>query len=258
MNTTFNFYDFISYIIPGAVVLGLLYWFVVSFLAVSQNIGGGVPENILLFIFIAASYFLGHMLKAIGGNFEEIYQKSGNWPSRFFDFRGSPYTEEYKKKLKDILQETFELRPPNDTEVWQQQNEIFHLCHALIRQEHMEANTDTLEAICNLFRSLYIAGWASAIICTLVFLKQLLWLIVLLISGSTLSSNAFFKFNLSQLLLGAFLSLLFFSSISWLRPRWKRYVQYYISSVYTNVFVWYQNKKKDEQVKEKKGSASAR
>lgn len=67
MNTpSFNFYDFISFIIPGAVVLGILYWFVIAFLGVSPNVGGGLPESILLVVFLAASYFFGHMLKAIG------------------------------------------------------------------------------------------------------------------------------------------------------------------------------------------------
>lgn len=141
----------------------------------------------------------------------------------------------------------------------QQQNEIFRLCHALIRQEYEKANTDTLEAICNLFRGLYIAGWTSAVICVLIFLKQIFVLTVSFIeniSGITLFSSASSAFNQSQLLLGALLSLIFFSSIFWMKPRWKKYIEYYIDSVYTNIYVWNQMKKQDEQAKKKEGSAS--
>jgi hypothetical protein len=183
---------------------------------------------------------------------DRYFQKSDpEWPSRSLDFEERPYTPEYKEKLRNIIWKTFDLhyRYPMTK---QQQNEIFRLCHALIRQKYKKANTDTLESICNFFRGLYIAGWTSAVICVLIFLKQIFVLIV----GIPLFSIASSTFNQSQLLLGALLSLIFFSSIFWMKPRWKQYIEYYIDSVYTNIYVWNQMKKQDEQAKKKEGSAS--
>jgi hypothetical protein len=72
----------------------------------------------------------------------------------------------------------------------------------------------------------------------LIFFKQTVWLISLLIHRS-LPSYSFFTFDFEQLFLGIVLVPFFWWVKSRLGLRWDQYTEYYVDSVYTNFYAWH-------------------
>lgn len=275
MDPKFTYYDIVGFIIPGAVVVAILYWFVTGFLALPTGIGVSIPDSIQVLIFIVGSYFLGHVVHAVG--VELLHDKEmGSKLRKLYFADSSEHSPEYRWNLIEIFEQTFtpklswiaELR---DYRIWatqskdseenklrnKQLSELFHLCHAFIRNEGLNANTDILEAVSNMYRGLYAGAFISAIVCILISLKQLILLVILAVAGS-LPSDPFFAFKEPQLVLGMFLTLLFVVSAALLlRPRWELHKRFYVDSVLTAMYVLSQKKQGDQQQNKQMSAAPA-
>jgi hypothetical protein len=247
MDTKFNFYDFVGYVIPGAVVIAILCWFYADFLTLPLSIGITLPDAAWFLLFLAAGYFFGHIVQAAGASWQGKKEKKEGWLSeKYLQDGNSHYTAEYKIKLKDAIEQTFGLQlnmsiPPNETEEQKReredkqkrrQQEIFYLCQALIPAD-MRSNADNFRAACALYRGL----WATARLGTLVSLTIVAKQVVVFlaqIAHINLPKGAFFTGDLILLFLGfVFAGFFFFSSKLWLNPRWHHYTEYYVDAVYT-------------------------
>ena len=275
MDTKLTYYDLVGFIIPGAVVVAILYWFVTGFLALPPGIGVGIPDNIQVVIFVAGSYFLGHVTHAVGVELLHDKEMGSNLRKLYFaDSR--EHSPEYRWNLIEIFEQAFTpklswIAELKDYRIWsteskdseenklrnQQLSELFHLCHALIRKEGLSANTDILEAVSNMYRGLYAGAFISAIVCILISLKQLILLVILGITGS-LPNYPFFAFKEQQLVLGMFLTLLFIASAALLlRPRWELHKRFYVDSVLTAMYVLSRQKQEGQQQSKQTSNAAA-
>jgi hypothetical protein len=246
MDTKFDFYDFVAYIIPGALVIGLLYWFCVGFLTLHVSVGP-FPDAVWLVSFLAASYFLGHIVQALGAKRQEAQEKKKGWLSeKFLQDGNSHYTQEYKKNLKKFIEQTFALQldlSNSSNAAGEQrcrQQELFYLCSSLIPDE-MRSYADNFRAICALYRSLSGTVFLGGILGVIISLKQVVLFLIPQIMHSNMPKGTFATFltvNGTQFVLGLAFAIFFFSSRFWLQPRWERYTEYYVDAVYRSFYAW--------------------
>jgi hypothetical protein len=249
-NAKFTYYDIVGFIIPGAVVFFILYWFITGFLVFPFTIGKDVTDGVAVLIILVAGYFLGHIVHAIG---KFVLRDNQNYLLRLCHealLEENHYSKDYRNHLVTALDQTFMLPPyfakPTESTSLNTFNdqhliELFHLTHALIRKANMATNTDTLEAISNMYRGMYACALISTIVCFLISLKQLLLLLALQLIPSVLPNVPFLAFKPSQFFLGVILTLFFITSAVWLlKPRWQDYKRYYIDSLFTNFHILYQ------------------
>lgn len=250
MDTTkFDIYDFVGFVIPGAVVFLILSWFIKAFLAVSFSILS-ISDGVAVLVILVAGYFLGHIMHAIGKVLLGDYEiKRFKFWTEALD--GS--TNEYREHIVEALDQTFSLQPPfkkqkeyESLDTYKKRtNELFHLTRALLRKANMATNIDTLEAICNMYRGMYACAFVSAVICLLISLKQLVIILQLMPNQPPISGispdwyKGFIAPNTDQFILGFTLTLLFVvSAYTLLRPAWRTYKSYYVNSLFTNFDLW--------------------
>jgi hypothetical protein len=244
MDAKLNLYDFLAYIIPGAIVVSLLLWFSIACLSFPLPSSVSTSDTVTWLLFLAISYFLGHVVQSAGAQYEEKTEKRRGWLSeKFLQDDHSRYTSEYKKCLKESIERVFNLLPDvhpthRDTQKRRQQ-EMFYLCGAVIRQETDSNEPDVLRSICALYRSLYIVVWVGFILSVLVALKHFVFWVFTRVNSSLLPKVAFFRFDGVELFLGIFIAAFCFWSTRWLQSRWYQYTEYYVDSVYTNFYTWY-------------------
>ena len=247
MDTKFDFYDFVTYIVPGALVIGLLYWFCIGFLTLHLTIGP-FPDAVWLVSFLAASYFLGHIVQALGAKWQQAREKKNGWLSeKFLQDGNSHYTPEYKKNLKSFIEHTFALElnisnSPNPVASQRsRQQEIFYLCSSLI-PEDMRSSADNFRAICALYRSLSGTLFLGGIVGGLICLKQAILFLIFQAMHIGIPKgffSPFLTYNIPQLVFGfAFAIFFFISRYYWLHPRWEQYTEYYVDAVYRGFYAW--------------------
>jgi hypothetical protein len=245
MDAKLSLYDFLAYILPGAVIAILLYWFSISFLALASFSHVNIPDAVSFLLFLILSYFLGHVVQSIGAKYQKQKEEKDGWLSeRYLLDDNSHYTKDYRDSVKASIELHFNLKPDitsstsNVGDQKRRQQETFYLCNALLRQELPTSNSEIFRTICALYRSLYIVMRIGVWIGGLIFFKQAVWLILLVIHMS-LPSYSFFTFDFEQLFLGIVLALFFWWVKSRLRLRWDQYTEYYVDSVYTNFYAWH-------------------
>jgi len=241
MESKFNFYDFIGYIIPGAFIFILLFWFLFAFFSFELpfkviSIGGSI-----LFLFF--SYFLGHLVQSLGNIVEKkLLEKWGGWFSeQFLRDDNNYYTCEFKNKLKKITCELFGFSyngSSNDEEQKKRREQIFNLCYSLIVQKNVALHTEIFNGIYGLYRGILIVWDVGIIISFLITLKHLMWLFFL-VQDIEPPIGPFWRFENFQLILGIIFLFFFIFSHSTLESRLKRFSQRFVDSVYRNFYVWY-------------------
>lgn len=245
MQSKFNFYDFVGYVIPGGLILALLYWFCLGFFALEWPIKlNSIGESLL---FLAASYFFGHLIQALGNMIERRrVKKWGGWFSEQFlrednDF----YTSEYKTKLKECANQKFGLStdlPSGNEEIQKKRRqEIFSFCYSLIVQENVAVHTEIFNAIYSLYRGMLASVWIGIIISSIITLKHLIWWIFSKLN-ITFPPFAFFHFEKLQLELGIALLAFFIVCIHPIEARLKRFARHFANSVYRSFYVWCKRK----------------
>lgn len=250
MDTKFNLYDFLAYVIPGAIVFVLFYWFCVGFLTLSVSISS-VPDATSFLLVLAVSYFLGHVVQAAGAKYQKKKEEKKGWKSEQYLQDGNKhYTDAYKKKLKEYIQQTFGL----DVDTAKLHQEVFYLCNALIHKKTSTDDTDTFHATCALYRSMYITIWIGLIVSGLIAVRPFIsWFLQLLHINAFFASlgiqlKDFLAFNGIQSLLGIIFFFFFLWSTTWLKSRWDQYTEYYVDSVFTNFYAWYCSKHNQQPI----------
>lgn len=241
MQSKFNFYDFVGYVIPGALILLLLYWFILGFFNLELLIKvTSIGESLL---FLAASYFLGHLIQALGNLIEKKQvEKWGGWFSeQFLRDDNEYYTPEFKSKLKECAQEIFGLSLNSSSEDEQikknKRQETFSLCYSLVVQEDAAIHTEIFNGIYSLYRGLLASVWVGVVVSGIISLKHLLWFLFSLLDW-TLPKSEFFYFEKLQLELGIAFLIFFIVTIRPLESRFKRFAKHFANSVYRNFYVW--------------------
>ncbi len=247
MDTKLNLYDFLAYIIPGAIFAILLYWFFIAFLAFPSPTIASTSDAVSLLLLLAVSYFLGHLVQAAGARHQKQTEKKNGWLSeKYLQDDNNRYTSEYKKNLKEYMEQLFGLAPDAatlDQEVQKRrQQEIFYLCNVVVRQEIAANNPETLRSVCALYRSIFIVMWVGVLFGVLIATKQFFLWFFLQVDHSLLPRESFFTFNGVQLTLGIIVAAFSFWTTKWLKSRWNQYTEYYVDSVYSNFYAWYRRK----------------
>ena len=197
--------------------------------------------------FLAASYFLGHIVQALGAKRQEAQEKKKGWLSeKFLQDGNNHYTQEYKKNLKKFIEQTFALQldisnSSNAVGVQRcRQQELFYLCSSLVPQD-MRSYADNFRAICALYRSLNGTVLLGGVLAVIICLKQMVLFLIFQVMHSAMVKGTFatfLTFNGTQLVLGFAFAIFLFSSRYWLQPRWEQYTEYYVDAVYRSFYAW--------------------
>jgi hypothetical protein len=253
MDIDFNFYDFVSYIIPGTFLFGLLYWFLKGFCALELTIEiNSIGESVL---FIVASYSLGHLVQVVGNVIEERQkEKWGGWFSeQLLRPDNKHYSMEFKAHIKKFIREIFELSPdisPGGEEISKKRRqEVFGLCYSFIVQEKIASHTEIFNGIYGLFKGFLSVVWIGIPLSVLIISKHLLWF-VLSLKNVSLPEGLFWQYDLLQVKIGVPLLVVSILLIHPMECRFKYFAEKFADSVYRTFYVWCEK----ERFKKKSGT----
>lgn len=249
MQTKFNFYDFIGYIIPGSFVLFLLYWFAIAGLCIPIEIEfKSFGESV---IFLIAAYFFGNITQAIGNSIESrAVKKWGGWFSeQYLRPDNTFYSPEFKKALNEALRKVFSLAENATTDekiLKNKRQEYFNLAYSLIVQENAALHTEIFNGIYSLYRGMLAAVWIGIIVNGIVIIKNLaLWYW----SSTKFPESVFFVFDENNLEYSALFLVFLILVVNPLKSRFRRFGGHFANSVYRNFYAWYRR----NALKSKKG-----
>ena len=169
MTSRFSFYDFLGYIIPGAILLlAVIYWAesVLGFDLVTVGSISGVGQTTL---FLIVAYLVGHVMQALGQQLEvrEIGRWGGYFSVQFLRPDSTFYTDDFRRKLLDAADDTFHLAPledpPDDQARDKRLQEIFGLCYAYVTQRGIAQYAEIHNATYGFFRGTLVL-WISVIV----------------------------------------------------------------------------------------------
>lgn len=176
MTSRFSFYDFLGYIIPGAILLlAVIYWAesVLEFDLVTVGSISGVGQTTL---FLIVAYLVGHLMQAFGRRFEvrETERWGGYFSVQFLRPDDTFYTDDFKGKLLDAIHTTFGLAPladpPDDEARDRRLQEMFAICYTYVIQRGIAQHAEVHNATYGFFRGSLVL-WLSVIV--LFFLAEL-------------------------------------------------------------------------------------
>ena len=235
----FNFYDLLGYLLPGAVVVLVLYWFGHGILALPvpalpTDLGGS-------FLFIGLSYIVGQVLvQGIASSFEDRQNRKdgGRLSERLLSASNSTFTPGLKARIEQCAKDTFQVvyGTVNGSEGISGK-ELFDLCYALVVQKGLAAHTEIFLAISGLLRGLCVAAWLGLIVSGVTLVLELV-IVLYHESGGTIPSSGPLMRNLSGLAYAAIGIVVFSAAIYLTQYRSSRFRDYFASSVYYN-FVGY-------------------
>ncbi|MEA2573461.1 MAG: hypothetical protein QOH93_759 [Chloroflexia bacterium] len=239
MTEKFTFYDIASYIVPGAVMLILVYWLLVGFFGAAVALPGeDIGQSILL---ILVSYLLGHLLQGIAIVLQSkiMGRWGGNFTERFMRDSDSNYPSEFKKAIRDGATEVLGLNIDatfgTETGV-NNRKQVFELCRILLVQEKASSQIEFLDGLFALYRSMIPVAWLGLVVSTVITTKHLF----LTTKFSWLASPqvGFLHYDSTQLLLGSVSMIFFIASVPFMESRLKRASRHYVHLVYRNFYVW--------------------
>lgn len=165
MSDKFNFYDFVGYIIPGAAVLALIYWLYVGMFHQPADLTvDSLGDSI---IFLAAAYFVGHVVQAISraiGKQLDLRAFGQQYSRQLLSADDHHFTDAFKADLVKALAQVFSLPATSPASAQDQQanapdtrTDAFDLCYALIVQQSADAHTELFNGIYGLLRGMFMA-----------------------------------------------------------------------------------------------------
>ena len=220
----FNVYDIFGYLLPGAVVVGVLLFVFSPFddLSSAGSFGGGLAM-------LLACYVAGHLLHAtVGQRISAVRPSAELLSPDCFEF--SP---QQKTTITRALNSTFELDLPSDPNEEQQQA-AFDLAYATVIQ-HDAAGYVPLY---NSLHALYLGLLAASRVSFVVLAVDLAYFL-----------GRSFEWTLDLALYG--IAVLFVSYLAWsiplmkpspLRRQFDHYAGIFAISVYRNFLVWHRTK----------------
>lgn len=255
MQSKFNFYDFVGYLLPGILLITFIYWLLKGFLVIDLNLElKTIGDSVIL---IAASYFAGHIVQAIGNTIENQQVKTwgGVFSEQFLREDNNFFSKEFKVLFREYAKESFSLElntEETDIEVQKKhRQEVFYLCYYLIVQENAALHTEIFNGLYGLYRGILVTNWIGCIVSLTIAWKQI---IILLCAYFKLHLNysGFLNYNNFQLWAGCIIALFLILLMRPLEMRFKRFGQSFAGSVYRNFYVWYKRKTLKPSLQESK------
>lgn len=244
MEDKFNFYDFVGYVLPGGIAVALAYWFCTLVLGLPWSLSfDNLGESVLL---LGLAYAAGHMVQVLGSRIESRHSRrwGGYFSCRFMRDNDRQYTSEFKKNLKESIEQTFGLAyaPPGsstqDEDVRTQ--ELFNLCYALLVQENASRYVEIFNGMYSLYRGWLATSWLGLGLSIIALIKQVV--LGLFVSPGLTAQATAWAFDLPQLASSLLALILFIVSIRLLSGRLQRFGERFADSVYRHFFAWYRRK----------------
>lgn len=234
----FNTYDFLGYIVPGALVLWVTTILFNDILEIPFIINptGDFGESA---IFLVISYFIGHLVQAYGNIIEQRLKEKiwKGFPSnRLLKEGDTSYSEGFRKKLQNVLTRFFDIdteKIPNDLSSEKRselenrrRQELFNLAYVFIVQKGIAGHTEAFNGIYGLYRGLIGGAILSEVIFLIGTIKYIFTTVFI--------SSEWKKFVL-------FISLTLFFEIcrKTFYKRLERFGNRFADSVYQNFYAYY-------------------
>jgi len=243
MSNRSNFYDFLSYIIPGSLAVLLLLFFIGSIFGtpgVLISYVSGFGETI---VFLIVGYFAGHLIQARGRQIElkEKDEWGGYFSIQFLRESNDFYTADFKGTLKRNAESEFGL-PVDiaDNSVTQEQKdkrhqEIFNLCYDFVVQKGISRSPDIHNGIYGMFRGAMVV-WEIGITLAL----------VTTVRHAAFLGYHFYSMGVSyhepettQLIIAVVLMAFFLGTKRFLKARFKHFGQRFVDSVFRNFLTFH-------------------
>ncbi|MDQ5823412.1 MAG: hypothetical protein M3441_04260 [Chloroflexota bacterium] len=252
MQDKFDIYDLLGYIIPGALALGLLYWFSTGFLALTWPLElNSLGESLVL---IVVGYFFGQIVQAVGHKLSRRYIEKwgGYFSQQFVHPDNTTFSAEFKKQVQQCAEEAFGIpyAPPDANEKIQvaQRQEIYQLCYTLVMAEKLGQRAQLFIGTYGLYRGLIVVGWMGVAVSAAIALKQITICLLLARNVSApylgLPGDRFWGYDELQLFLGVVALPFFALAIPLLKERLKTFAEHYAAEVYRTFYVWCQTKRR--------------
>jgi hypothetical protein len=239
MTSRFSFYDFLGYIIPGAILLlALTYWAesVVKFDLVTVGSVSDVGQTTL---FLIVAYLVGHLMQAFGREFEK--REARNWGGyfsvQFLRPDATFYTEDFKSQLLDAIRGTFGLTPlvdAPDSEMRDRRlQEMFNVCYTYVIQRGIGQHAEIHNATYGFFRGALVL-WLVVI--PLFFIAVLRHAAIAVASGLDYNQTPFDEVKWHLVVSGTAV-LLAGATYPFLRERFKHFGWRFVDAVYRSFLV---------------------
>ncbi len=231
-------YDLLAYLIPGAGMLLLTFWFFVGFLAVVFPVE---LEGIFALLgFFALAFFLGHLIQAAALSWEQWYKKRRQmfYMELFLNEEDFRYTKQFKTALKKSIQDFFGLNPDvrgTDATRRTRRQEVFHLCYFFVLQNGEGHNAEVFQKTYVLLRGLVWVLLAAVLTALVVGGKQAV-LLFNLDSGIILPEDPFYYYDQLQFILAAGFFALSLPALLLLAARVAEFEKKFIDAVYMNFY----------------------
>lgn len=238
-------YDLLAYLVPGAGLLLLTFWFFGGFFAVIFPVE--LDGVFALLAFFALAFFLGHLVQAISLKWE-LWRKKRRGLSFIEQFLSDDdfrYTKQFKTALKKAINDTFgltvDVRGADATKSTRRQ-EVFHLCYFYILQKGEGQNAETFQKTYVLLRGLVWVLIATVLTALVIGAKQAaIWFYR--DSGILMPEDPFYYFDeLQAIVAGGFLGLSLLALFP-LGARVSEFEKKFIDSVYMNFYALYKREK---------------
>lgn len=160
METKFNYYEIIGYVIPGAI-------FIWAFTILSRIFGSSLDfifqNNLQSIVFILSlSYMVGHLIQGLSKKYEKYLIKIwGGLPSvRFLRKEDEFYTSEFKKNLKEAIIKYFSLDAYSNechpSILDKRYQDMFYQCYSFVDQKCLTEQHKSFNATYGFFRGIAI------------------------------------------------------------------------------------------------------
>lgn len=184
MSDKFNFYDFVGYIIPGAAVLALIYWLYVGLFHQPADLAvDSLGDSI---IFLAAAYFVGHVVQALSQVIARrlrVEAFADQYSEQLLSATDTHFTPAFRADLVKAITAVF--YPPAapgasapsqtlDISAPQARRDAFDLCYSLIVQQSADAHTELFNGIYGLLRGMFVALCLAILVAIAIILRNAL------------------------------------------------------------------------------------
>ncbi|MCK4307599.1 hypothetical protein KAW50_05165 [candidate division WOR-3 bacterium] len=229
MQSKFNIYDILGYIIPGSFLLGLFFFIFVEirFLIGKKPFPDiGIGESIL---FIIIAYIIGHILQSI---FRQCIGKNERKFSIEVLKKDNPrYSAELKEGIKKTLEKNTGIKITNisSNEVEDNYQEAFKLAYFFVVQKGISPYTELYNSFYALYRGLLAISYTGIILGILNTISLIIYL-----DHTTQPRILIFLISITFVIM-----LVFRGCIPIFRDRFKLFAEKFVDSIYYSFYLYY-------------------
>lgn len=239
MKSQFDFYDFVAYLIPGLLTLGILLWIPASYLDVDFRLDGSdvISSASVALVILAASYALGHLVQAIGSDLETWFdiRKTKRHDNTRISEKLLP--EMNRDQIVQNLEAVLHLEIPTDADnIPEQTKELRRLAHSLVYQEGVARRVDILGGLYRLHRGTFVAVLLSILIGSHEAIRHLMCSAY----PNLFSGSSYHCGEPSHLVTSLVALPILFAVASRVQRRIIRYFDHFEATAFREFFVWRQ------------------